>query len=89
MLVRAVRYRVFRSESPNPRFAGRSVMRIDPRCLPSGEMIHTPPGPVVQMFPLESTLVPSVAPGVLSIERSMINFGLANVPSGWMSYRRM
>src|SRR5437667_1508216 len=44
-LVRAARYNVRPSSSPHAMLAGCSGAWIVPRCLPAGEMTHTPPGP--------------------------------------------
>src|SRR5437667_7966238 len=50
-LVRAAMYSARPSSSPHAMLAASSGALIVPRCLPAGEMIHTPPGPAAYTFP--------------------------------------
>src|SRR6266853_5179446 len=63
-------YRVLWSGSPNSTLATSSGVSMVPKCLPSGETIHTPPAADSQTFPFMSTFRPSVIPGVGSPLRS-------------------
>ena len=56
-------------------------------CLPSGEMIQTPPGPALYIFPLWSTFIPSGEPSRLSEVASNKTFPSVSVPSALTVYR--
>ncbi len=72
---------------PQPTFAGTSAGLIVPKCLPSGENTHTPPGPVAHTLPLLSTFNPSGNPSAFSAVTSAKTRPFTRVPSGITPYR--
>src|SRR5258707_8753370 len=86
MLVLAVMYRVVPA-SPHATLLTTSGIFTVPRCLPSGEMIHTPPGPEPYRLPFLSTRIPSGPPGDLSADGSQNNVPSPTDPSFFTGYR--
>ena len=60
---------------------GCSGPRSVPRCLPSGDRIHNPPGPLTYTLPRWSTFTPSIASSPGALVRSWNSSPLPRVPS--------
>jgi len=80
--LRAHRYSVLPSSSPQATLCGCLGAMIVPRCFPSADKIHKPPGPDTLRLPLWSTFIPSSAssPGAPVMSKNTVP--LTSVPSG-------